>query len=343
MPRSFAWVLASAATAFLALSCSSGSPRARDVAGDPRPRVSDLDAGASSLVPEAPHAVEPTASKADRPRVFVKASARALALDEARVYYGDSEDDGIYALPKAGGDAIRIARHAPVAGAIALERGFITWIASPGDAVLRAPISGGTQPTTLRDRGIFADVAAVGDDVFITEAIGAGGALIRVTGPTASRLATLDGPPRVIMADKTHVYIVTNTKVLRTPHQRGEVETVATGTRFTHGELDDTSVYVVAEADKGRALVKFPKAGGPAVILARDVRSAPIEVEGGEVLFFDGSRPQLRSVRVGGGESRVLAEDEGLMMVSAIEADAKTIYVAEGIHESGVIVTVPRR
>jgi hypothetical protein len=350
MPRSLrriglAVLVASTAGVPLAAGCS-GPVRARDVAGDRRPRGASSgsgEPGSSLVVPEAPHQADSGPAKIEHPRVIAKASARALALDAAHIYYGDSDDDGVYAMAKTGGEPLRIARHAPVSGALALEDGHITWIASPGDAVLRAPISGGAQPTTLRDRGIFGGVAAVGEDVFITEAVSAGGALIRVTGPTASRLAAFDGAPRAVMADKTHAYVVTASKILRTPHQRGELETIATGNRFTHAELDDAFVYVVAEVDKGRAVVRFPKAGGPLAVVARDVRDAPIEVEGGDLFFFDAVRPQLRSVRASGGESRIVAEDEGLGTVSALEADASTIYVAEGIHESGVIVAIPRR
>jgi hypothetical protein len=274
--------------------------------------------------------------------VVVKASARALALDEGHLYYGDSEADGVYAVAKAGGAPLRIARHAPVAGAIALEGGWVTWIASPGDAVLRAPIGGGVQPVTVRDRGIFSDVAASGDELFFTEAIAAGGALFRTSGTTTTKLATFDGPPRAVLADATHAFVVTPTKLLRTRHARGELETIATGLRFNHAELDGSDVYLVAEVEQVRAVVRAPKAGGPIAVIARDVRDAPIKIEGGEVLFFDGGRPQLRGVNTSGGESRVLLEDEGFSTVSGIEADSKTIYVAQGIHESGVIVAIKR-
>jgi hypothetical protein len=339
-------LLAGAAALTLAAACSQGPARSRDVAGDRRPRSDAGAAGAGpggAVVPEPPRPVEPTAVKGDRPRVVVKASARALAIDAGRLYYGDSDDDGVYSVPAAGGEPLRIARHAPVAGAIALTGGSITWIASPGDAVLRAPVGGGVQPTTVRDRGIFSDVAAFGDDVFITEAIGAGGALLRVNGATSARLAAFDAPPRAVLADATHVYVATPTKVVRTPHARGELEPVGTGARFTHTEIDEGFVYVVADIDKGRGVVRFPKAGGAAAVVARDVRDAPIEIEGGELLYFDATRAQLRSVPVAGGASRAIIEDETLATVSAIEADATTIYVAVGVHETGAIVAIRRR
>lgn len=329
--------------------CSQGPARARDVAGDRRPRGELADGGpaaagrGTAVVPEPPRPTEQTVVKGNRPRVVVKASARALALDASHVYYGDSDDDGVYSVAAAGGTPLRIARHAPVAGAIALAGSFITWIASPGDAVLRAPVASGVQPTTLRERGIFSDVAAIGNDIFITEAIGAGGALLHVVGATSTRLAAFDGPPRAVLVDKTHVYVVTPSKIVRTLHARGELEAVASGTRFTHCEIDEAFVYVVTDVDKGRGVVRFPKTGGPAAVVARDVRDAPIDIEGGDLLYFDAARAQLRSVAVAGGESRVIAEDEGLATVSALEADATTIYIAEGVHETGAIVAIPRR
>ena len=339
-------LVALAAVALAGASCSQGPARARDVAGDRRPR-GEGDGGTvtagTAVVPEPPRPTEQTVVKGNRPRVVVKASARALALDAGHVYYGDSDDDGVYSVAPEGGAPLRIARHAPVAGAIALAGTSIAWIASPGDAVLRAPVAGGAQPTTLRDRGIFSDVAALGDEVFITEAIGAGGALLQVTGTSTSRLAAFDGPPRAVLVDKTYVYVVTPSRIVRTLHTRGELEVVGTGTRFTHSEIDEGFVYVVTDVDKGRGVVRFPKAGGAAAVVARDVRDAPIEVEGGDLLYFDATRAQVRSVAATGGDSRVVAEDEGLATVSAIEANATTIYVAEGVHETGVIVAVPRR
>jgi hypothetical protein len=341
-------LLVVSAAAIALAGCSRAPARARDVAGDRRgptaPNGAADDGGTSAVVPEPPRASEPASVRADRPRVLTKASARALASSATHLYYGDSEDDGIYSIAKAGGaPPLRIARHAPVSGAIALDGGFVTWVASPGDAVLRAPISGGVEPTTLRDGGIFSDVATTEEDVLITEAIGSGGALIRVTGATATRLATFDGPPRAVMAEKAHAFIVTPTRIFRTPHQRGELATIATGARFSYANLDEAFIYVVTEVDKDRALVRFPKAGGSMAIVARDVRDAPIKIDGGEVFFFDATRPQIRSVPANGGPSRVVAEDEGLATVSAIEVDASTVYVAEGAHESGVIVAIARR
>jgi len=327
-------------------SACSGGPRARDVAGDRRPRRgqdASADATAADNVPEPPPVlVQPDAS-GKKPRVLARATSRALAIDATSIYFGNSDDDGIYAVAKEGGDATRLARRAPVAGAIAVDGDSVSWIASPGDAVLKVSLREGGQPTTLRDRGIFSDVASHGGDVFITEAIGAGGALLRVTGPTAARLATFDGAPRAVLADSTHAFVVTPTKILRTPHEKGALETVATGVGFAYPQMDDAFVYAVAEVGGARVVVRLPKSGGPMTTLARDVRDAPIEVEGGDVIFLDATRTQLRSVPKTGGEPRVIADDEAFASVTAVVADASAVYVATGARETGVILAVERR
>jgi hypothetical protein len=356
MSRSFATTFAIGAC-LSALACSSG-PRARDIAGERRPRAADLDAsadggravsGSGDVVPEAPPVIAQPVIVGKRPRVLTRASSRALAVDATNVYYGDADDDAVYAMPKAGGAAIRLARHAPVAGAFALEADTLTWIASPGDAVLRVPIrtsgdGGVPQPTTLRDHGIFSDVAALPNgDVFITEAIGAGGALIRVGGSGAPRIVPFEGSPRVVLADAAHAYVTTPSKIYRAPHVKGELETIATGFAFGSAELDDEFLYVVTEIDKARVVARLPKAGGPMQIVARDVRDAPIDVAGGEVFFFDAMKPQLRAAPVAGGAGRTVSQDEAFSTPTAIEVDAKTIYVAAGSRDSPAILAVDRR
>lgn len=323
-----------------------GGARARDVAGDRRARGVDGDAtiegGVETAVAEAPRQLAQPVAIGKKPRVFVQASSRALAHDAKNLYYGDNDDDGVFSIPKAGGTPVRLARHAPVAGALALDGDSITWIASPGDVVLRVSTSGG-QPTTLRDRGIFADVASVSGDVFIAEAIGAGGALLRVTGATAARLVAFEGSPRVLLADATHAYVTTPTKVFRTPHVKGELETIATGVAFGSAESDDAFVYIVTEQDKARVVARFPKTGGPMSVVARDVRDGPIEIIGDELLYFDATKPQLRATRSSGGPARVVAESEAFAVVTALEADATTVYVATGSRERAAILAVDLR
>jgi hypothetical protein len=335
--------LAALAVALGTAGCSAGG-RARDVAGAHRTGVgTPTEAGVENVVPEAPRQLAQPVAIGKKPRVFVQASSRALALDAKNLYYGDNEDDGVFSIPKAGGSPVRLARHAPVAGALALDGDYLTWIASPGDVVLRISTSGGGQPTTLRDRGIFSDVASVSGEVFIAEAVAAGGALLRVTGPTAARLVSFEGSPRVVMADATHAYVTTPTKVFRTPHVKGELETIATGVAFGSAEADDAFVYIVTEQDKARVVVRFQKTGGPMTVVARDVRDAPIEIIGDELLYFDATKPQLRATHSSGGPARIVAESEAFSVVTAIEADATTVYVATGSRESAAILAVDRQ
>jgi hypothetical protein len=331
----------------LVSACSGGAARPRDIAGDRRPRRDDVDAstdgGVAGMVPAPPPvSVQPTVN-VDKPRLVARASTRALAVDATNLYYGDSEDDGIYAIPKAGGGPVRLARHAPVAGAMALDADSITWIGSPGDSVLRVSLRGGAQPTTLRDRGIFSDVATAKGEVFIVEALGAGGALLRVSAGATSRVAAFEGAPRAVMADATHAYVITPTKILRSPYPKGELETIATGTAFGSAEMDDTYIYVVAMVDRSRVVARVAKTGGPVTTLATSAGDGPLEVSGDDVLFFDAMRPQLRAVPKSGGASKLVVEDESLSSVTAIEADGRIVYIATSSRGTGTIVAAERK
>ena len=102
--------------------CSSG-PRPRDVAGDRRHRRQDAsaDADAATNVPEPPPVTRAAGRSGKKPRLLARATSRALAIDATNVYFGNSDDDGIYAVAKGGGEPTRLARRAPVAGAIAVD------------------------------------------------------------------------------------------------------------------------------------------------------------------------------------------------------------------------------
>jgi hypothetical protein len=65
-------------------------------------------------------------------------------------------------------------------------------------------------------------------------------------------------------------------------------------------------------------------------------------VEGAEVLFLDATRTQLRAVPKIGGEPRIVIDDEAFAGVTAIAADASTVFVATGARESGVVLAVDR-
>src|SRR5688500_218902 len=105
------------AAALLLFVAPAGSGRGPRAVGNPNKRsqfegwggrYGSADAGAAAdPVLATPHAAGKKA------RVLAHASARALATNATHVFYGDAEDDTLYALPKKGGDAVRFARRAP--------------------------------------------------------------------------------------------------------------------------------------------------------------------------------------------------------------------------------------
>lgn len=317
--------------------CVGGRPR--DVSGHPR-ATGTVDGGALAKIPEPPPAPPPPKPASQRPRVIARAVSRVLALGPKDVYYGDQAEDGLFTIPKQGGEPVRLARRAPVAGTLTLEGDTLTWIASPGDAVLSISARGGAV-TTVREKGIFSDVTSDHGELFVSEVVAGGGALLKIAGGAATRLASFDAPPRALVADDARVYVVTATKLLAVPRARGEVVTLATGDGFDFPEIDATSIYLLAAAQGGaRVVLRVPKEGGAPTVLATGVRQAPLEIAGPEIFFFDVDKPQIRGVPIGGGAVRVVADDETLTRPNQMEADDREIYVAT---EDGLVVAVPRR
>ncbi len=273
------------------------------------------------------------------PRVLAHATAHAIATTKTHVYFGDAGDDVLLAVAKTGpSEPVRIARRAPMPGALAIDADDLVWIGSPGDVVLRMRIGSASAPTTIRDRGIFVDVAADGGDVFFIEAIGGGGALTRITGTTAARLATYDAIPRGLAVDDDDVYVVTPSKVLRAPRRRGEVETLASGAGFGALAIDRAYVYVTAKRGSTRAIIRIPKAGGPPVdVVDGGVRDAPIATRDGDVFYFDEARPALRT------PSRLVSEHPSLARPAALAADDDGVFVAAGDGEEAIVASIAVR
>jgi hypothetical protein len=276
--------------------------------------------------------------------VLARARAAAIATTPTHVYFGDEQDDALLALAKdapTGTEPTRIARRAPRPGALVATGGSLVWIGNPGDVVLRAGVEGVDvgEPTTLRDRGTFTDVAAAGDDVFIAEQTGAGGALTRITGATAARLATLSSAPRALVVGDEHAYVVTPTRILRVPRQRGEVATLAEGTAFGAAALDRDGIYVTAKRGATRAIVRVSTTGGPTVdVVDGGVRDAPITIFGGEIHFFDEKRPAILARSLAGGSVRIVTEDPVLARPTALAVDATGTYAATDDGRGGVVV-----
>jgi hypothetical protein len=268
-----------------------------------------------------------------RVRVLAKASARAIAASKTHVYFGDTEDDALYAMPKEGGEPERVARRAPMRGALVADDGDLVWIASPGDTILRLT-KDAAEPKIVRDRGIFTDVAA-NHDVFFTEVSGAGGSLTRVTGFTTAVLATFEGSPRGIAVSSNHVYIATSTALLATTRQRGAIMILARGAAFSYPSLTDDAVVATVATGSRRDVVRVSKNGGPVETVARDVRDAPIATRGNDLFWFAGEALYRNG--------SVFATDPRLSEPAAIAIDDDGIYVAVGHGDSAVILTIDTR
>ena len=301
-----------------------------------------------------------------KPRELVRANSRAITTDAAHVYFGDSADDTLCSLEKmpaegAKNEPVRLARRAPVAGALSLDAhdAALAWIGNPGDVVLRVPVAGGT-PTTIRDRGIFTDVAASGGDVFVTEARGTSGTLTRVTGTTAAQLATFDGTPRGIAVDAATVYVATSSRLVSSPRTRGEVSELARGSAFASPQLDGGWLYATAAhpTERGRIVVRVKTTGGALETVATNVRDAAIALHRGTLFWFDADRPALMSSRVGADvrspttpttpttprpPPRVVSEDPMLERATALTVDEDGAFLAVGHGEDARIVAVSLR
>ena len=325
------------------------NPRSEFVDGPNGPSRAH-DAGAE------PERINAATSPAGRtPRPVANAETRVLALDASRVYFADPADDSLAAVPKsppadpATVTPTRIARRGPMPGALSIDvrEAALAWIASPGDTILRVPATGGT-PTTIRDRGIFTSVAAESGDVFFTEVHGDGGALTRVTGTTAARLATFEGTPHGVVVDGDNVYVATSSRLVATTRTRGDVSELARGVGFESPQVDETWVYATAVDPKSRArlLVRAKKTGGTVETVATGVRDAPIALRGGIVYWFAADRPALLSRPVDAGQPAsptVVSEDAMLEHVTALAIDDDGVYVATGTGESARIVVIALR
>jgi len=299
-----------------------------------------------------------------KPKEIARANTRAMATNMTHLFYGDAEDDALFAIPKTGGDPVRVSRRSPIPGGLAFdsETSTLSWIATPGDTVFRVGVNGGT-PTTVRDRGLFTDVATLGGDVFITEAQAGSGVVTRVTGNTAARLATIDGLPRGICVDAEHVYIATSTKLAMTSRTRGEVVELARGSSFSSplvigGKEKDGGGGVIAtttaenqSTSTRRIVVRAKKRTGLSgtetwslETIATNVREAPTTVYKGIVYWFDADRPALlaRAIATPAASPQVVSEDELFDRPSAITVDEDGIFIAAGYGANARIVSIGR-
>ena len=340
-----AWVI----PLLLAAACSSRHGP-RDV-GNQHPRSAFVDGpggGVHRIDAGPPAPAEPRVT-GRKPHVLVKATTRALATRGALVYYGDAAEDGLYTIPKLGGDPVRAGQRAPVTNGIASTGDAIVWIGSPGDTVLRlSGVDGMRGPqVVVRDHGIFSNLG--GDsDIWLTEAHGSGGTLVAV-GTTASGTsagASFDSPPRGLAVDADRIIVATQTKLLAFARGRGDPETLASGDAFASPVVAADAVYATVASGTRRALVRVSKTGGPLTVVAAAVRDAPIALHRDTLYWFDTERPALLASTVGEPADtppRIVSEDESYERAVAITIDDDGIFVATGTSDDGLIQLIPVR
>jgi hypothetical protein len=297
-----------------------------------------------------------------KPREISHANARAIVTSKSHIYFGDAEDDALFSLPKNSNDATRISRRAPMPSSLSFDdaTNTLVWIANPGDTVFRivtAHPSANAAPSTVRDRGLFTDVAiASGGDVFITEAQNASGVLTRITGNTAARIATIDGLPRGIAVDADHVYVATTTRLAKTSRTLGAVVDLAKGSSFSHPHVVEGGDVIATTTPEGQAtthkriIVRARKKTGLSGTdqigvdtIASNVRDAPIAVHKGIAYWFDADRPALLSQSITASSSSpqtIVSEDPIFEHPNAIAVDDDGIYIATGYGESARVVVV---
>lgn len=311
----------------------------RDITG----KTNTGDAGTFAQVAPAPSArpARRDAGAGAEVTKLAKASSRALTIDAENVYFGSSDDDTMMMVPKKGGPPVRLARRAPVVGGLARDGDTLGWIATPGDVVLKMP-SKGAVPTTVRDRGIFVDIAASGGELFVAEVIPGGGAVTRVSGGVSTRVASLDVAPRAIAVEGNDIFVALPSRIVRASKGKSEAVTVVSGTSIEAPFLTPQWVYFTQIVDNERVIARAARAGGEATTMVKRVAAAPFVVDAGEIFYFEGRRAEVRALPEAGGQARTLATDDSFTRPNAIAVDEQNVYVAAGEREDGAILSLPR-
>lgn len=325
-----------AVIALLLVACHGSGPP--DVGNRTRRSTFADGAGGAPLarIDAGPPAIAKPEVRGRRPRVLLKATARAVALRGPLVYYGDAEEDGLFSVPKAGGLSVRVGPRAPVANGLALPSDGLVWIGSPGSSVLRLLPVG---PSVVREGGIFTHVAA-GADVWLTEAHGGTGVLVLLG---SAGTTSFDRPPRGLAADAEHAFVATAKQLLVATRGRSELVPIAEGDALASPVLASDAVYMTTASATGRALVRVPKSGGRLEAIASAVRDAPIACHADVVYWFDAERPALLARGPGDRAPRVVSEDESFERAVAIAVDDESVVLATGTSDDGLLQLVPLR
>jgi hypothetical protein len=275
-------------------------------------------------------------------RFLVRATVHVVGSDGATVFYGDEEQGTLMQVPASGGAATLLARPAPLD--LVVDGAAVTWVARAGNAILRVARSGG-EVAVAGEPGSFTSLAAHGGELFAAEKVATGGAVALVRKTSVTRIATVSSAPRGLEVDATHVYVLTERGLERAPRTGGEPQPLAAVRDPSDVKLDAEHVYFTAESQRGRALLRVPKAGGSVVELLPSIRDAPIAIYRDSLYYFDPRQPELLRVMLsaqGASPPMVVARNDAFGEVTALAVDDRQIYV--GTAQAGLMaVTRPRR
>lgn len=276
-----------------------------------------------------------------------------LAVDAASVYWGDSVDGTIKALPKAGGVPAALATGLTPVRALVLDDTDVFWIeATPSQSAIRKmPKAGGT-PTSLDALadGLHSSLALDAGNVYYLHRLYAGGPVtlssVPKGGGTPMMLATASpndmSQDHQLAVDSSYVYWIAlnDPNVHRIPTIGGPVETFATGT--TPNWITAAS-GVVAWLDAGD-LFKASSAGGPPQLLVKDLGALTLFIDTANVYAVVGSGP-IQRVPIAGGPVTTLAKGPWAVTTeSTLAVDDSYVYwaVRKTSAKGGLILRTPK-
>jgi hypothetical protein len=263
----------------------------------------------------------------------------ALALDATHLYFADAAAGTINRVSRDGGTPEVLVRDQQVPSSLALLADDAFWL-NAGTAKLGAAsvdesksgvFSASTKAKTAVVRTVrkgpivamvLSPAASAGDkpELFIVEAIDDGkrGALSRVTGPTITRIAEIDGKPMALAADKTSAYVATfgatnKSKIVQAPRLPGEKKEIPfSGPGFNALDVDGDHILGTGVVEHKFGLFRVPKTGGGAVLLAPDVAPGLFAASGDDLYFVSGSDHALKKMPRTGGAATVVASLSGI-------------------------------
>lgn len=183
---------------------------------------------------------------------------RTLALDDTTVYW--AEDDGLFAVPKAGGKSQQVVKGAGLADYLVADAATLYWYSSVSGKVYKAPKKGGAPAVLYADEqhtlnNFFLD----GGELHFSFGSNGKMELNRLPKGSNKPVQVFGGqePASDFATDGTSIYWVTEDNILKVPRAGGTpTVVVAKGDRMRNLAVDESSVYWT---DRGGRVQKMPK------------------------------------------------------------------------------------